>query len=72
VALTARWTVSLVLAVQIATVWLALRTSRARRFARVSAGVLLAVAAAVAVANLVASDDASGFPLVFVASASCT
>jgi hypothetical protein len=62
------WAISLVLGVQIVTVWLVLRTSRARRVARMSADVLLVVAAAVAVANLVASDPASRFPLVFMAS----
>jgi hypothetical protein len=51
-ALTASWAASLVLAVQIATVWVALRASRARRWAREAANVALAAAALAAVANL--------------------
>jgi hypothetical protein len=44
-AITAAWAVSLVLVVQIATVWVTLRASRARRMARVIANVILVIAA---------------------------
>jgi Ion channel len=50
--LTASWAASLVLAIQIATVWVALRASRARRSVRAVANVALAVAGLAAVANL--------------------
>jgi hypothetical protein len=50
--LTASWAASLVLAVQIATVWVTLRASRARRSARVIANIALTAAALAAVANL--------------------
>ena len=50
--LTASWTASLVLAVQIATVWVTLRASRARRSARVIANIALLAAALAALANL--------------------
>jgi len=46
------WGTSVVLAVQIATVWFALRTSQARRGARVVADLLLAYAALVALVDL--------------------
>ena len=46
------WGTSVVLAVQITTVWFALRTSHARRTARVVADLLLAYAAFVAVVDL--------------------
>jgi Ion channel len=46
------WAASLVLAVQIATVWVTLRASRARRSARVIANIALAAAALAALANL--------------------
>ena len=46
------WAASLVLAVQIATVWVTLRASRARRSARVIANIALTAAALAAVANL--------------------
>jgi hypothetical protein len=51
-ALTASWTASLVLAVQITTVWVTLRASRARRSVRTLADVALVVAALAALANL--------------------
>ncbi len=51
-ALAESWVASLVLAVQIATVWVALRASRARRSVRAVANVALAVAALAAFANL--------------------
>jgi hypothetical protein len=50
--LTESWAASLVLAVQIATVWVTLRASRARRSARVIANIALTAAALAAVANL--------------------
>jgi hypothetical protein len=49
---TASWTASLVLAVQITTVWVTLRASRARRSVRMLADVALVVAALAALANL--------------------
>jgi ion channel len=51
-ALTASWATSVVLAVQIATVWVSLRVSQARRSARTAANIALAAAALAAVANL--------------------
>ena len=56
----ASWTASLVLAVQIATVWVALRASRARRSVRALADVALAVAAVAAFANLFFRDQVHG------------
>ena len=52
VALTASWTASLVLAVQIGTLWVTLRASQARRSVRTIANIALAAAALAAVANL--------------------
>jgi hypothetical protein len=51
VSLTSDLAASLVLAIQIATVWFVLRTSKARRGIRVFASVLLVLSAAVAVTN---------------------
>ncbi len=51
-ALSASWAASLVLAVQIATVWVALRASRARRSVRALANLALAAAALAAAANI--------------------
>ncbi len=59
-ALTASWAASLVLAVQIATVWVTLRASRARRSVRVVASVALVVAALAAVGNLFFHDQIHG------------
>jgi Ion channel len=56
-ALTASWAASLVLAVQIATVWVTLRASQARRPVRRFADVALAAVALAAVANLFLSDQ---------------
>lgn len=58
--LAASWAVSLVLAVQIATVWVSLRASRARRPVRAAADVALAVAALAAAANLFVHDQVHG------------
>jgi Ion channel len=59
-ALTASWATSLVLAVQIATVWVTLRASQARRPVRTAANVALAAAALAAVANLFFHDQIHG------------
>jgi len=59
-ALTATWATSLVLAVQIATVWVTLRASQARRPVRRAADVALAAAALAAVANLFFHDQMHG------------
>ena len=59
-ALAASWAASLVLAVQIATVWVALRASRARRSVRAIANIALAAAALAAVANLLFHDQIHG------------
>jgi hypothetical protein len=48
----ASWATSVVLAVQIATVWVTLRVSQAHRSARTAANIALAAAALAAVANL--------------------
>ena len=50
--ITAAWAVSLILFVQIATVWVTLRVSRARRLARVIANAILVVSALAAMVNL--------------------
>ncbi len=60
VALTASWAASLVLAVQIATVWVALRASRARRSVGAVANAALAAAALAAAANLFFHDQIHG------------
>ena len=56
-ALTGSWATSVVLAVQIATVWVTLRASQARRPVRAVADVALAAAALAAVANLFIHDQ---------------
>jgi hypothetical protein len=58
--ITAAWAVSLVLTVQIATVWVTLRASRARRLTRTIADVILAISALAAVANLFIDREAGG------------
>jgi Ion channel len=65
VSVQAEWGASLVVIVQIATVWFALRTSRARRAARLVADVLLVLAFVVAMLAplLNASRDTSTFVL---------
>ena len=59
-ALTAYWAASLIVAVQIATVWVTLRAARARRPVMAIANIALAVAAAAAAANLFAHDQIHG------------
>ena len=56
VTLTETWAGSIVLTVQLATVWLVLRTSRARRLARRVADIVLGLAAVVAVASFFAHN----------------
>jgi hypothetical protein len=56
VSLTSRWSASLVLAIQICTVWFALRTSHAHRGLRAVATILLVVSLVIAVVNLFAVD----------------
>jgi Ion channel len=65
--LSPRWGATVLLAAQIATVWLALRTSQARRGLRLVAAGLFALAGVAAVANLVAPSERSLEPVVFVA-----
>jgi Ion channel len=68
VTLSQRWAATVLLTAQIATVWLALRTSQARRALRLAANGLFVLAGVAAVANL---RPRSGLPLepsVFVAS----
>ena len=60
VTLTQAWSSSLVLAVQIATVWVTLRTSQAGRVGRLVAGVSLVIATMAAVANLFFSSQIAG------------
>lgn len=64
-----RWTASIVLVIQMVTVWLALRTSQARRQVRIAADVLLALAAGAAVTNLVVSTGTARGLFVAAASA---
>lgn len=59
-ALTASWTGSLVLAVQIGTLWVTLRASRARRSVRALADIAFAAAALAAVGNLFFQDQIHG------------
>lgn len=58
VIVTAQWAASLVVTVQIATVWVALRVSQARRNVRRAASVLLLISALVVVLNLFAGETA--------------
>ena len=58
--LTAAWAVSLVLFVQIATIWVTLQASQARRHLRQVASALLVVTAAVAILNLFISRGPAG------------
>jgi len=58
--LSTSWAASLVIVVQIVTVWVALRASRARRSARVLASCALALSALAAVANLFFRDQIDG------------
>jgi hypothetical protein len=51
VSVTETWAASIVLTVQLATVWLTLRTSQARRVTRLVAGIVLCLAAVVAVVS---------------------
>jgi Ion channel len=60
VAVTASWASSLVITVQIATVWVVLRVSRARRSVRRVAGVLLVISALAAAVNLFVGRDTTG------------
>jgi len=57
VTITQTWAASLVLAVQIATVWVILRTSQARRSVRVFADVALVIAVVAAVLGLLFHQD---------------
>jgi hypothetical protein len=61
-----RWAVTVLLVVQIATVWLALRTAQAPRGLRLVANGLFVLTAVAAVAHLVAEGD-STMPYVFTA-----
>jgi hypothetical protein len=57
VSLSQSWAVSLVLAVQMVTVWVSLRTSHARLALRLIASVLLAVSAVVALTHVLRPDN---------------
>jgi hypothetical protein len=65
VALTASWAASLILAVQIATVWVSLRAARARRPVQLIANCALVVAAAAAAANLIFGGRIDGGSVVW-------
>jgi len=56
VSVTQAWAGSIVLTVQLATVWLVLRTSRARRLTRLVADIVLVMAAVVALASFFAHN----------------
>jgi len=60
VGVTAPWAASLVITVQIATVWAVLHVSRARRPVRRIAGVLLLISAAAALVNLFVGKQTTG------------
>jgi hypothetical protein len=66
--LSQHWTGTVLLTAQIATVWLALRTSQARRGVRLAANGLFVLAAAAAVANLLPRSKLPLEPSMFVAS----
>jgi hypothetical protein len=68
VSLTQEWQRSVVLFVQIATVWLALRVSDARRIVRLLASVVLAVAGVIAVMNLVGVRGDATTAIIFLTS----
>jgi hypothetical protein len=57
VAVTAEWATSLVVSVQIATVWVVLQASRARRRFRMVTSVILILCAIAAAVNLVVEED---------------
>ena len=59
-AITAAWAVSLVLFVQIATIWVTLQASQAHRHLRRVTGAILVVTAIAAILNLVISRDVAG------------
>jgi hypothetical protein len=59
-AITAAWAVSLVLSMQIATVWVTLRASRARRLARAIANAILVISALAALVNLLIDQGTAG------------
>ncbi|HEV2919287.1 MAG TPA: hypothetical protein VG673_08610, partial [Actinomycetota bacterium] len=67
-ALSQRWAATVLLITQIASVWLALRTSQARRGVRLAANGLFVLAAAAAVANLLPRSGLPLEPSMFVAS----
>jgi hypothetical protein len=66
--ITASWAVSLVLVVQIATVWVTLRASRARRLARAIANAILVIAGLAALVNLFIHQENAGIGLLAVLS----
>jgi hypothetical protein len=68
VSLNQEWQRSVVLFVQIATVWLALRVSDARRVVRLLASVVLVVAGAIAVMNLVGVRGKAITAIIFLTS----
>jgi hypothetical protein len=61
--ITAAWAASLVLLVQIATVWVTLRASRAHRLARAIANAILVIAALAALVNLFIHQETTGMGL---------
>jgi hypothetical protein len=67
VTLSQSWAATVLLTLQIATVWLALRTSRARSGFRLAANGLFVIAAVAAAANLIAPGARALEPYVFVA-----
>jgi hypothetical protein len=69
VTLSAQWGATILLFAQIATVWLALRTSMARRGFRLAATGLFILAGIAAVANLLARHSSELVALVFLAAA---
>src|SRR5215475_2417400 len=60
VTVTASWAASLVICVQIATVWVVLHVSRARRSVRRVASVLLLISALAAIVNLFVGRETTG------------
>jgi len=69
VSLTTSWAQTVILAIQIATVWLTLRTAKAPRAVRIVASVALVAIAVLAVADVVFGDTSQTLGIAFTVSA---
>ena len=66
VSVTERWAVSIVLTVQLATVWLTLRISQARRVTRFIVSIVLSLAAVIAVVGFFAHNPGGELGVIFI------